>query len=85
MAGRLHQPNLFVPKLFEHTPSGFEVDEYLLRDINSPIYFHPFSDTIFLNEIWCYNYFNGTVKCILMPPQDLAKGWMISIQKKTIH
>jgi hypothetical protein len=39
--------------------------EYLVRDINSPIYFH--------HEFWCYYYSNDAVKCILMPPQDLEK------------
>ena len=38
---------------------------YLVRDINSPIYFHQST------KIWCYDYFNDAVKCILMPPQDL--------------
>ena len=31
------------------------------------------------NKIWCYDYFNDAVKCILMPPQDLEKvGWIQS-------
>ena len=45
---------------------------YLVRDINSPIYFHQ-STNIFFNEIWCYDYFNDAVKCILMPLQGLEK------------
>ena len=33
----------------------------------------------FVNEIWCYDYFNDVVKCILMPSQDLEKvGWFQS-------
>ena len=27
----------------------------------------------FSREIWCYDYFNDAVKCILRPPQDLEK------------
>ena len=46
---------------------------YLVRDIQySPIYFHQ-STNIFFNKIWRYDYFNGAVKCILMPLQDLEK------------
>jgi len=33
---------------------------------------------IFFSEIWCYNYFDDAVKCILR----FRKGWMISIQKQ---
>ena len=72
VGGRLRQPNLFVPKLFKHTPSGLEIDQYLVRDINLPIHFHQ-STNIFFYEIWCYDYFDHAVKCILMPPQDLEK------------
>lgn len=35
---------------------------YLVRDINSPIYFH--QSTNIFNEIWCYDYFNDAVKWI---------------------
>ena len=53
---------------------------YLVRDINTPIFFT--KPRIFFNKIWCYDYFNDAVKCILKPHQDLGKFWMISIQKK---
>ena len=37
---------------------------------------------IFFNKIWCYESFNGAVKCILIPPQDLEKvGWFQSRKK----
>ena len=49
MGGRLRKPNLFVSELFEHTPLGLEVDQYLVRDVNSPIYFHQ-SMNIFLTK-----------------------------------
>ena len=48
-------------------------DKYLVRDINSPIYFHQSTNICIFNKIWCYDYFNDAVKCILMPPQDLEK------------
>ena len=38
------------------------------------------------NEIWCYDYFNDAVKCILMPPQDLEKvGWFQSRKKQKVN
>ena len=49
VGGRLRQPNLFVPRLFEHAPSGLEVGQYHVRDLNSQIYFHP-STNIFLTK-----------------------------------
>ena len=45
---------------------------YLVRDINLPNLFSPFHE-YFFNKIWCYDYFNDAVKCILKPPQDLEK------------
>ena len=51
---------------------------HLLRDINSQIHEY------FLNQIWRYYHFDVPVKCILLPFQDLKKGWMISTQEKTI-
>ena len=45
---------------------------YLVRDVNSPIYFHQ-STNIFFNKIWGYGYFNDAVKSILMPPQVFKK------------
>ena len=36
----------------------------------------------FLSKIWCYDYFNDAVKCILIPPQELEKvGWFQSRKK----
>ena len=40
---------------------------YLVDQFISPIHEY------FFNEIWCYDYFNDAVKCILMRPQDLEK------------
>ena len=40
---------------------------------------------IFFNEIWCYDYFNDAVKCILMPPQDLEKVLDDFNQEKAIN
>ena len=44
----------------------------LVRDINSPIYFHQSTNTFF-DKICRYDYFHDAVKSILMPPQDLEK------------
>ena len=37
---------------------------------------------IFFNKIWCYESFNGAVKCILIPPQDLEKVRWFQSRKK---
>jgi len=44
-----------------------------LTSIHQFIFTNP---RIFSNEIWCYDYINDAVKCILMPPQDLKKRWI---------
>ena len=49
---------------------------YLVRDINSLIHEYSFS------EIWCNDYFNDALKCILMPPQDLEKVDDFNPEKK---
>ena len=37
----------------------------------------------FFNKIWCYDYINNAVKCILKTPQDLEKvGWFQSRKKQ---
>ena len=71
IAHRIQRP---IPKLqiCTFTNNFQQIEQYLVRDINSPTYFHQ-SMNIYFNEIWCYDYFNGAVKCILKPPQDLEK------------
>ena len=36
----------------------------------------------FINKIWCYDYINDALKCILMPPQDLEKVDDFNPEKK---
>ena len=54
---------------------------YLVRDINSPIYFHQ-STNMFFNKLWCCNYSTNAVKCNLMPKQDLKKFGLFQSKKK---
>ena len=56
---------------------------YLVRDINLPICFTNLR--ISFNEIWCYDYFNDAVKCILRPSQDLEKVRGFQSREKKVN
>ena len=46
----------------------YQVRYLFVTSIHQFIFTNP---RISFNEIWCYDYFNDAVKCILMAPQDL--------------